>query len=75
MFYSYVFSTVQRYGDFRTPTIPPLGHFIYHQYGINPNPLATTASHCASAPCRKFASHCASAPRRKSASHWGLVLT
>ena len=44
MFCSYVFSTVQRYGDFRTPTIPPLGHSIYHQYGINPNPPAASFS-------------------------------
>ena len=34
-FCSYVFSTVQRYGDFRTPTIPPMGHSAYQTYGIS----------------------------------------
>ena len=31
----YVFSTVQRYGDFRTPTIARLWHFAYQKYGTN----------------------------------------
>ena len=30
----YVFSTVQRYGDFRTPTIPSTCHSAYRIFGI-----------------------------------------
>ena len=49
---SYVFSTVQRYGDFRIPTIPMMWHFIYQEYGTNIK--AANRTYCLSATYAKM---------------------
>ena len=40
----YVFSTVQSYCVFHAPTIPLLGHSIYHKYGISSGIVSRNSS-------------------------------